>query len=193
MAGSRLEKIGTIFTRVQNLLRAGVIKESEKPIWYEVYAAFPPHREPVYQKPRKYYGKIVDPVPEIFYREDKIRAKFYEVYGTGPRAFELNRPDFISLCQRFVEKYQELEKLGDIEEDRLFEETGKALLAEGVILRRKGITGQAQQQTSQATEGIDPILVMKLKDMLKEVQEEQQPANNPPELSESEQKTPAAE
>ena len=39
---------------------------------------------------------------------------------------------------RFVEKYNELQSTGDFEEDALFEETSKALLAEGLLLRRKG-------------------------------------------------------
>lgn len=37
---------------------------------------------------------------------------------------------------RFVEKYLELQNLGETDEEKLFVETGKALLAEGVILRR---------------------------------------------------------
>ena len=39
---------------------------------------------------------------------------------------------------RFVEKYIELQKLGETDEEKLFVEAGKALLAEGVILRRVG-------------------------------------------------------
>lgn len=39
---------------------------------------------------------------------------------------------------RFVEKYSELQKLGETDEEKLFVETGKALLAEGVLLRRVG-------------------------------------------------------
>lgn len=39
---------------------------------------------------------------------------------------------------RFVEKYTELQSTGEFEEDVLFEETSKALLAEGILLRRKG-------------------------------------------------------
>lgn len=39
---------------------------------------------------------------------------------------------------RFVEKYIELQKLGETDEEKLFAETGKALLAAGVILRRVG-------------------------------------------------------
>ncbi|XP_064158196.1 28S ribosomal protein S23, mitochondrial isoform X2 [Anguilla rostrata] len=114
MAGSRLEKFGTVFTRVRDLMRAGVLKEKDKPIWYDVYAAFPPKREPLYVKPRtKVYGKqAADTVPDIFYKEDAIRA--------------------------FIEKYQELEAQGLQDEDALFEETGRALLSEGLILRRRG-------------------------------------------------------
>lgn len=39
---------------------------------------------------------------------------------------------------RFVEKYIELQNLGETDEEKLFVETGKSLLAEGVILRRVG-------------------------------------------------------
>ncbi|KAG5836779.1 hypothetical protein ANANG_G00232220 [Anguilla anguilla] len=140
MAGSRLEKFGTVFTRVRDLMRAGVLKEKDKPIWYDVYAAFPPKREPLYVKPRtKVYGKqAADTVPDIFYKEDAIRAKFFEVYGNGPRAFDLSKGNFVSTCQRFIEKYQELEAQGLQDEDALFEGAGRALLSEGLILRRRG-------------------------------------------------------
>ncbi|XP_062887316.1 28S ribosomal protein S23, mitochondrial isoform X2 [Mobula hypostoma] len=136
MAGSRLEKFGSVFTRVRDLLRSGVLKESEKPIWYDVYATFPPKREPIYRKPRERFGKAQDPVQEIFYQEDVIRAKFYKVYGNGPRAFDLARSNFVSTCQRFVEKYQALEAEGETDEEKLFEGASRALLAEGIILRR---------------------------------------------------------
>ncbi|XP_039184083.1 28S ribosomal protein S23, mitochondrial isoform X3 [Crotalus tigris] len=139
MAESRLEKLGTIFTRVQNLLRSGAIRESQKPIWYDVYAAFPPLREPTYRNIRPLVGKIKDTVPPILYPEDQIRAKFYEVYGAGSGIFELARSNYKSPCQRFVEKYNELKnKEGEMDEDLLFAETGKALLAEGLVLSRKG-------------------------------------------------------
>lgn len=42
------------------------------------------------------------------------------------------------LKSRFVEKYNELKEEGKIEEEKLFEETGKALLASGIILQRRG-------------------------------------------------------
>ena len=57
--------------RTRNLLRIGVV---EKPLWFDVYAAFPPLREPVYRVPRPRYGKVKDVVPPIFYPEDQVRA-----------------------------------------------------------------------------------------------------------------------
>ncbi|NXW39763.1 RT23 protein, partial [Nyctiprogne leucopyga] len=55
-----------------------------------------------------------------------------------PRAFDLSQANYKSTCQRFVEKFYELKEEGNIEEEKLFEETGKALLASGVILQRRG-------------------------------------------------------
>ncbi|XP_001500490.3 small ribosomal subunit protein mS23 [Equus caballus] len=136
MAGSRLETVGSIFSRTRDLIRAGVLKE--KPLWFDIYNAFPPLREPVFRRPRLRYGKAKAPIQDIFYHEDRIRAKFYATYGSGQKAFDLFNPNFKSTCQRFVEKYIELQKLGEADEEKLFVETGKALLAEGVILRRVG-------------------------------------------------------
>ena len=45
------------------------MKEKDKPIWYEVYEAFPPKTEPLYGR------KALDiPVRQILYAEDVIRA-----------------------------------------------------------------------------------------------------------------------
>nr|KAF6301139.1 mitochondrial ribosomal protein S23 [Pipistrellus kuhlii] len=136
MAGSRLETVGSVFSRTRDLMRAGVLKE--KPLWFDIYAAFPPLREPVYRRPLMRYGKAKADIQDIFYHEDLIRAKFYSAYGSGQKAFDLFNPNFKSTCQRFVEKYLELQKLGETDEEKLFVEAGKALLAEGVILRRVG-------------------------------------------------------
>ncbi|NXO70663.1 RT23 protein, partial [Phainopepla nitens] len=57
-----------------------------------------------------------------------------------PRPFDLTQLNFKSTCQiRFVEKYNELKEKGEVEEDKLFEETGKALLASGIVLQRRGV------------------------------------------------------
>lgn len=186
MAGSRLEKFGTVFTRVRDLMRSGVIKESEKPIWYDVYQAFPPKKEPLYVKPvTKIYGKKQVTVPEIFYKEDEVRSKFYKAYGTGPKAFELTKPNFVSSCQRFVEKYTELESRGEVEESALFEATGRALLAEGLVLRRRGTPAVAP-------EARHPVLAMKLKDMLAE-QQAASPAEKEQEQEKQEQEQESAQ
>ncbi|XP_029469788.1 28S ribosomal protein S23, mitochondrial isoform X2 [Rhinatrema bivittatum] len=161
-------------------MRAGVIKQSEKPIWYDVYAAFPPKKEPVYQAPTTRFFKVEDNVPPILYEEDLIRVKFFEIYGTGPRPFDLSRSNFKSASQRFVEKFQELKKLGETDEKILFEEAGKALLAEGIILRRKG-----SAPVGQATENRDPVLEMNLREMLEEMQEQQA-------MTEAQEQTPAS-
>ncbi|XP_043114188.1 28S ribosomal protein S23, mitochondrial isoform X2 [Puntigrus tetrazona] len=176
MAGSRLEKFGTVFTRVRDLMRAGVIKHEEKPIWFDVYAAFPPKREPLYVKPVRSLRKraAADTVPEILYKEDEIRAKFFEVYGNGPRPFELFKPNFVSPCQRFVMKYGELESRGDVKPELLFEETAKALLAEDIYLRKRGGSVVAPQFQN-------PFLNMKLTDMLAEQQRDRDAETNIPE------------
>ncbi|KAK2847578.1 hypothetical protein Q5P01_010577 [Channa striata] len=164
MAGSRLERVGSVFTRVRDLMRSGVIKPTEKPIWYDVYKAFPPKRAPLYVKPHTRPSlKKEETVPEIFYREDEVRAKFYEQYGPGQRPFDLSNPRFVSTCQRFLNKYVELKSHSALDDAALFEETGKALLREGVVLRRKGAPPVA-------AESRDPVLTLKLKDMLAEQQ-----------------------
>ncbi|TDH14732.1 hypothetical protein EPR50_G00023380 [Perca flavescens] len=164
MAGSRLERFGTVFTRVRDLMRSGVIKPSEKPIWYDVYEAFPPKRDPLHVKPHtRPSTKKQETVPEIFYREDEARAKFYEHYGTGPRPFDLSKSSFVSTCQRFVDKYTELQSRSELDGSALFEETGKALLSEGIVLRRRGAPPVS-------AESRDPLLELKLTEMLAEQQ-----------------------
>ncbi|KAI5099363.1 28S ribosomal protein S23, mitochondrial [Silurus meridionalis] len=169
MAGSRVEKVGTVFTRVRDLMRSGVVKESNKPVWFDVYAAFPPKRDPVYVKPvRRVRPKTEENVPEIFYKEDEIRAKFYQMYGNGPKAFDLTKTGFVSTCQRFVEKYSELESRGDLKPEMLLEETAKALLADGVVFRRRA------GRPAVAAETHNPVLAMKLTEMLAEHQKDTQ-------------------
>lgn len=175
MAGSRLERFGTVFTRVRDLMRSEVIKPTQKPVWYDVFEAFPPKRNPLYERP------IVSPrvqkqdtVPEIFYREDEVRARFYEQYGAGPQLLDLSKSDFVSTCQRFIDKYTELQNNSDLSESALFEETGKALLKEGVILRRKGVPPVS-------AESRDPTLELNLADMMAEQQAVDADAQETPE------------
>uniref|UniRef100_A0A8P0TJV6 Small ribosomal subunit protein mS23 n=1 Tax=Canis lupus familiaris TaxID=9615 RepID=A0A8P0TJV6_CANLF len=161
--------------RTRDLIRAGVLKE--KPLWFDVYDAFPPLREPVFRRPRLRYGKAKAAIQDILYPEDRIRAKFYSAYGSGQKAFDLFNPNFKSTCQQFVEKYIELQKLGETDEEKLFVETGKALLAEGVILRRVGEarTHKEGSHVSWKSEPKDaePQTVLEKKQPLQEVPQDQ--------------------
>ncbi|XP_074094605.1 mitochondrial ribosomal protein S23 [Cotesia typhae] len=106
MAQSRLERIGTIFTRVQSLLKSGAVKWEDKPIWYDVYEAFPPKNEPRYDR----VAPNIE-ISDIFYKEDIIRAKFQKEFGNNLR-FNIARNDTQSHTQRFISIYQDLEKTG---------------------------------------------------------------------------------
>ncbi|XP_022645273.1 probable 28S ribosomal protein S23, mitochondrial isoform X3 [Varroa destructor] len=72
MAGSRVEKLGTVFSRTRGLLRAGGMKWKDRPIWYDIYNAYPPEIEPLYFREEP----PVNPIRPILYKEDIIRAKF---------------------------------------------------------------------------------------------------------------------
>lgn len=55
--------------RIYGLLRSGAMQETERPLWYDVYAAFPPRIEP------KYDRFVADKKPvNILYHEDAVRA-----------------------------------------------------------------------------------------------------------------------
>ncbi|XP_059236849.1 small ribosomal subunit protein mS23 [Mustela nigripes] len=175
MARSRLETVGSVFSRTRDLIRAGVL--NDKPLWFDVYNAFPPLREPVFRRPRLRYGKAKAAIQDILYPEDRIRAKFYSAYGSGQRAFDLFNPNFKSTCQQFVEKYIELQKLGETDEEKLFVETGKALLAAGVILRRVGETRTQKEGSHISWEseptGVKPQTVLEKNQPLQEVPQDQ--------------------
>ncbi|XP_072249245.1 small ribosomal subunit protein mS23 isoform X1 [Leuresthes tenuis] len=161
MAGSRLERFGTVFSRVRDLMRSRVIKPHEKPIWYDVYMAFPPKRDPLYVKQHtRPCINEQETVPEIFYGEDEVRARFYEQYGAGSRPLDLSKSNFVSTCERFIVKYAELKSHSELTDSALFEETAKALLKDGIILRRRGLLAVEESR--------DPVFDLKLKDMLAE-------------------------
>lgn len=67
--------IDDVLIRVRDLMRSGVLKPTQKPIWYDVYKAFPPKRPPLHVKPHtRPSTKTQETVPEIFYKEDEVRA-----------------------------------------------------------------------------------------------------------------------
>ncbi|XP_076452680.1 small ribosomal subunit protein mS23-like isoform X2 [Babylonia areolata] len=128
MAGSRLEKFGTIYKRVQGLLRSGAMKPADRPMWCDVYEAFPPRDSPLYERPVP--NRVV---PQIMYPEDIIRVQFYKTYG-NPDVVDLTKENVKTTCQRFVDKYIELLQTDGTRED-LFEATTASLKEQGLRLR----------------------------------------------------------
>ncbi|XP_068913697.1 small ribosomal subunit protein mS23 [Tenebrio molitor] len=103
MAQSRLERIGTIYTRAQGLIRSGAVNWEDRPLWYDVYEAFPPKENPSYDRPAP-----IIPLKPIFYKEDKIRALFHKnnkKIGTT-NLFDSKHK---TLTQKFIDNYQKVE------------------------------------------------------------------------------------
>jgi small subunit ribosomal protein S23 len=148
MAGSRLEAFGTIFTRTRGLLVSGAVKEHDRPIWFDVFAAFPPHVEP-----RQFRPVPTNEVRPIFYEEDRIRAKFYNSYGYQS-VIDLSNHEigYKSLSQKFIDKYMELKNSGDSQssERELFKETETRLIADG-LLAMKGDTDSKKEAKTDHT------------------------------------------
>ncbi|XP_059162202.1 small ribosomal subunit protein mS23-like [Physella acuta] len=122
MAGSRREKLGSILTRMTGLLRSGAIKEEDRPIWYDIVKALPP-------KPSLHPRQV----QTVFYPEDYIRAHFYRNF-TDSEPVTLNN-NIISVTQRFVDKYIELQSQKSHPVDQLFQITVNKLQEEGVKLQ----------------------------------------------------------
>lgn len=132
MAGNRLHWSGSIFERMTGLLKGGATKHKDRPIWYDVYKTFPPKYEPTYARPA-----VQKEILPILYPEDAIRGKFAKVYGS-PGNYDLLYPKSKPISQRFVEKYQELEKSGQFADaEKLFDATEDYFINEGLFEPRE--------------------------------------------------------
>ncbi|KDR18398.1 28S ribosomal protein S23, mitochondrial [Zootermopsis nevadensis] len=114
MASSRLEKIGTIYSRVRGLLRSGAMRQEDKPIWYDIYKAFPPKYEPRYDRPAPDV-----PLRSLFYPEDIIRAKFHKQHKSLP-AVNLSDQHIPTQTQKFISTYNKLREEGKTVEENLY-------------------------------------------------------------------------
>ncbi|CAB3371154.1 Hypothetical predicted protein [Cloeon dipterum] len=101
MASSRLERVGTIYTRVRGLLKAGALRPEDKPIWYDIYEAFPPKNLASAESNK--------PLRQILYAEDEIRSRYHKekVSTETVNLQDTLRP---TKCQQFISKYQDIEK-----------------------------------------------------------------------------------
>jgi len=127
MAQSRLEKVGTIYSKIRGLLSSGAIKSDQVPLWYDVYEAFPPKYEPRWDR-----VPSSKPINKILYQEDIVRSRFYEKFGRQ-EVVNLQEPEKKLLSQIFVDKYIQLGNEGT-PADRLWDNTIQALELEGVNL-----------------------------------------------------------
>jgi len=119
MAGSRLDRIGTIFSRTTGLLKAGGVKYQDRPLWYDIYRVFPPKYEPHIDRESE-----KKEVMEIFYKEDKFRALFFRKFGANPGGMprNLSGKNFEEPTQPFVNSCLELKKSHpDWDDNKIFE------------------------------------------------------------------------
>lgn len=124
MASSRLERLGTIYTRVEGLLSKGAMKPDDRPIWFDVYKRFPPTVEPKFSRPKP----EIKPIKQIFYKEDIIRAKIHsQGYGLG--AVNMLNPSGETSTRRVVEHYKKLQFEG-VPEDQILEKCAIAVESE---------------------------------------------------------------
>lgn len=97
------------------------MKPENKPIWYDLYEAFPPRTPPEAMRPVS-----DEPVRNILYPEDSVRALFYERFGTG--TFNLEDESYESECQKFVNEYHMVKKENpDTLEEEIFIITRKRM------------------------------------------------------------------
>ncbi|XP_012526581.1 28S ribosomal protein S23, mitochondrial [Monomorium pharaonis] len=124
MAQSRLEKIGTIYTRVTSLLKGKAVREEDMPLWVAVYEAFPPKYEPRYDRrlPKK-------PVKPIFYEEDLVRARFHRDQSFIP-ATNLANENVKSATQNFSSIYKTMRKEKELSDDNAYEQAMKQYISE---------------------------------------------------------------
>ncbi|XP_072931871.1 small ribosomal subunit protein mS23 isoform X2 [Epargyreus clarus] len=109
MATSRLERIGTIFTRAEGLLKRGAMKPDDRPLWFDVYKAFPPIRP-------------------ILYKEDVVRAKFH-ASGHGFAAMNMQNPSGETQIKKLMQQYEKLKTEG-VPENELIEKSASNVSSE---------------------------------------------------------------
>ncbi|XP_063825076.1 small ribosomal subunit protein mS23 [Ostrinia nubilalis] len=124
MASSRLERIGTILTRVEGLLKNGAMKPDDRPLWYDVYRAFPPAVEPKFARP----VPDIKPIRQILYQEDVVRAKFHE-NGHGLGSVNMLSPSEETHTKRLLKRYEKLKSEG-VAEDQLVEKAASEVASE---------------------------------------------------------------
>ncbi|XP_054265210.1 28S ribosomal protein S23, mitochondrial [Macrosteles quadrilineatus] len=127
MAHSRLEKIGTIFSRVSNLIRTGAMNINDRPLWYDVYRSFPPSVPPKFDRPVPNIK-----IKPIFYNEDVIRARFHKDMGRSLPATNLRDTNFQTLTQKLIELCLKIQKEKNLDLDEAYQEAFQVIKTEAI-------------------------------------------------------------
>ncbi|RZF42568.1 hypothetical protein LSTR_LSTR001363 [Laodelphax striatellus] len=141
MAGSRLEKIGTIFTRATGLIRSKAVQYEDRPVWYDVYKHFPPTLQPKYDRPAP-----DTPIRNIFYLEDQIRAKFHKQMGRLlPNSNLYDTDARETATKRFLDVYYKHLNEKQMSSDEAFQSAIDILKAEKVLSKPKSKSTDASK------------------------------------------------
>ncbi|KAI3389895.1 hypothetical protein SNEBB_008953 [Seison nebaliae] len=139
MSGSRLHRIGTIFTRLTGLINGRAVRYEDRPIWYDVYARCPPIRPPRF---RSVGFNDVEPslkIDDILYEEDELRSMYNEKVGDRDvvlLSFKKERRK--STRELFIERLINLRSSNDDKsENVLFYETTKEMMDDGFNIYEK--------------------------------------------------------
>lgn len=97
-------------------MRSGALKAEDKPVWFDVYAAFPPIAEPRFDRPAPNV-----PVRQIFYAEDVARAKYHRQASKQLGAINLLDTKYQTQTQQFLASYAHIKEQGAISEEAIFE------------------------------------------------------------------------
>uniref|UniRef100_A0A1B6M1P3 Small ribosomal subunit protein mS23 n=1 Tax=Graphocephala atropunctata TaxID=36148 RepID=A0A1B6M1P3_9HEMI len=150
MAQSRLEKIGTIFSRVSNLIRTGSMSMNDRPLWYDVYKAFPPAVPPKYDRP----------VPEvnikpIFYRDDLIRAKFHKDMGRSLPGVNMTDTQYATVTQKMIQLCLDIQQKKRLDMEEAYQEAFHVIKTEELSKQTSRYQGEGSNLASTFKEALE--------------------------------------
>ncbi|KAF5397132.1 Zinc phosphodiesterase ELAC protein 1 [Paragonimus heterotremus] len=128
--GSKREKFASIIRRIDGMLKNGALAHENRPVWYDVYKAFPPRVEPEYSRPVPASG-----VRDILYLEDIERSEAFRRYQRLGLINLFKVTDNRSTLSRLISKCKQMRKMKpDITEDQLISAVEEELQKDGEIV-----------------------------------------------------------
>ncbi|KAH8851446.1 28S ribosomal protein S23, mitochondrial [Schistosoma japonicum] len=133
MLGSRREKFASIYMRVKGMINKGALAYEHRPLWYDVYEAFPPRVDPAYHRPCP-----TNTVRNILYPEDCERAAFYGGQYKSETLNMFKLMDNRSSLSKLLQKCDQLRKLNpDMSSEELVSLAKEELIHSGLTTRHK--------------------------------------------------------